>query len=160
MLTLDTKIEITNKNNTKNKQNIPIFCARIAKNNLTQAATSWHKSLLRLTLHAIRHVRTASRTTHASRKTRIGCPTIAPHTKTSNVSRQSRNAQEGANLRVYERARYHMGPERGGWRGCGKHFPERSIAWGAVQLDRVSQSRVDVDQLVRNVRHMLQIINI
>ena len=43
MLTLDTKIEITNKNNTQNAQNIPIFCARIAKNNLTQAATSWHK---------------------------------------------------------------------------------------------------------------------
>ena len=55
MLTLDTKIEITNKNNTQNTKNIPIFCARIAKNNLTQADTSWHKSLLRLTLHAIRH---------------------------------------------------------------------------------------------------------
>ena len=55
MLTLDTKIEIIHKNNTQSTQNIPIFCARIAKNNLTQAATSWHKSLLRLTLHTIRH---------------------------------------------------------------------------------------------------------
>lgn len=43
MLTLDTKNEITYKNNKQNTQNIPIFCARIAKNNLTQAATSWHK---------------------------------------------------------------------------------------------------------------------
>lgn len=43
MLTLDTKIEIISKNNAQNTQNIPIFCARIAKNNLTQAATSCHK---------------------------------------------------------------------------------------------------------------------
>ena len=56
MLTLDTKIEIISKNNAQNAQNIPIFCARIAKNNLTQAATSWHKSLLRLTLRAILHL--------------------------------------------------------------------------------------------------------
>ena len=43
MLTLETKIEIVSKNNAQNAQNIPIFCARIAKINLTQADTSWHK---------------------------------------------------------------------------------------------------------------------